>query len=65
MSCSNHVDHFCLPVEPVEQRELQNYLKDDDMEVNKFQEKCGAQVIKCSIYIKDIASNTAESNLIA
>lgn len=61
----NNVDHFCLQIEPFEERELQDYLKNCGVEVGEFQDRYGAQGMGRSIYIKDIAGNTVELRSIA
>jgi glyoxylase I family protein len=56
----NNVDHFCLQIEPFEERELKAYLQECGVEVGEFQDRYGAQGMGRSIYLKDIAGNNIE-----
>ena len=56
----NNVDHFCLQIKPIDEQELQQFLRQQGVEVSEFRERYGAQGIGRSIYIKDIAGNNLE-----
>ncbi len=56
----NNLDHFCLQIEPFEERALQAYLRECGVEVGEFEERYGAQGMGRSLYLKDLAGNTVE-----
>lgn len=56
----NNVDHFCLLVEPFDERDLKAYLIKQGVECGEFQDRYGAQGMGRSIYIKDLIGNTVE-----
>jgi len=56
----NNVDHFCLQIEPFEEKALQEYLASSGVEAGGFEDRYGAQGMGRSIYLKDIAGNTVE-----
>ncbi len=56
----NNVDHFCLQIEPFEERELKAYLESCGVACGEFEERYGAQGMKRSIYLQDIAGNNIE-----
>jgi glyoxylase I family protein len=56
----NNLDHFCLQIEPFEERELKLFLDSYNVEYSEFQDRYGAQGMGRSIYLKDIAGNNIE-----
>ena len=56
----NNLDHFCLQIEPFEERALQAYLRECGVEVGDFENRYGASGMGRSIYLKDPAGNTVE-----
>jgi len=56
----NNLDHFCLQIEPFDEKELVAYLDEHGVEYSQFQERYGAQGMGRSIYIKDIVGNNIE-----
>lgn len=55
-----NMDHFCLQIEPVEEKELKAYLEECGVACGEFQQRVGAQGAGRSIYIQDPAGNTVE-----
>ena len=56
----NNMDHFCLQIKPIAERELITYLRDNAIEAPRFEQRYGAQGLGRSIYIKDPDNNTVE-----
>ncbi|PCJ35698.1 MAG: VOC family virulence protein [Cellvibrionales bacterium] len=56
----NNVDHFCLQIEPFDELELKNHLKNHGVEVGDFVERYGAQGMGRSLYLKDLVGNDIE-----
>lgn len=56
----NNVDHFCLQVKAIPERDIIEYLKSHDIELGEFRERYGAQGLGRSLYIKDPEGNTVE-----
>ncbi len=59
-SDSNNLDHFCLQIEPLDEKKLIDYLKSKNVEVSEFEDRYGAEGSGRSIYIKDTDGNTVE-----
>jgi len=56
----NNMDHFCLQIEPVEEKELKTCLENLGVSCGEFRQRVGAQGTGRSIYIQDPAGNTVE-----
>lgn len=57
---SNNLDHFCLQIQPCEEQELIDYLKEKGISAGNFEDRYGAKGDGRSIYIKDIDGNVIE-----
>jgi glyoxylase I family protein len=55
-----NVDHFCLQIKPVSEREIINHLENNDVEIGEFTSRYGAQGFGNSIYIVDPEHNVVE-----
>jgi catechol 2,3-dioxygenase-like lactoylglutathione lyase family enzyme len=56
----NNLDHFCLQIEPFEERDLISYLEKCGVECGEFQERYGATGMGRSLYLKDVVGNNIE-----
>ena len=56
----NNVDHFCLQLKSISEREIKTHLESHGIEVGDFDERYGAQGLGQSIYIKDPEGNVVE-----
>ncbi|MBE0365632.1 hypothetical protein PULV_b0248 [Pseudoalteromonas ulvae UL12] len=59
-SQGNNLDHFCLQVAPMPQREIKAYLEAKGIAVGDFASRYGAQGFGQSVYITDPQGNTVE-----
>jgi catechol 2,3-dioxygenase-like lactoylglutathione lyase family enzyme len=55
-----NLDHFCLRVEPFDERAIVDYLKQRGVEVGEVRRRYGAEGNGPSIYLKDPEGNTVE-----
>ena len=55
-----NVDHFCLRVEPFDQKAIAAHLESHGIAVGEFRPRFGAQGTGLSIYLKDPEGNTVE-----
>jgi catechol 2,3-dioxygenase-like lactoylglutathione lyase family enzyme len=55
-----NIDHFCLQIKPVPEKDIITYLKESGIEVGEFESRFGAQGEGNSIYIKDPEGNDVE-----
>ncbi|UUM30747.1 VOC family protein [Vibrio japonicus] len=55
-----NLDHFCLQIEAVEEKELIRYLNKHNIEVTEFETRYGAQGFGRSTYIEDPEGNVVE-----
>lgn len=58
-----NVDHFCLQIEPIGERELREWLESNGVEVGDFQVRYGAEAFGSSVYIRDPDGNIVELRL--
>ncbi|HET6591355.1 MAG TPA: VOC family protein [Xanthomonadales bacterium] len=56
----NNLDHFCLELEAIGERELREWLEARGVECGPFQTRYGAGGFGPSIYIRDPDGNTVE-----
>lgn len=56
----NNLDHFCLRLARISNRDLRDYLQSSGVEVPGFENRNGAQGFGDSIYISDPDGNTIE-----
>ena len=56
----NNVDHFCLQIMPISEKNIAHHLNNSGIETGEFTERYGAQGFGNSIYIKDPDGNTVE-----
>lgn len=56
----NNMDHFCLQIEPFEEKELLTHLSSHGINAGNFEVRYGAQGFGPSLYIKDPDNNTIE-----
>ncbi|MEM9255133.1 MAG: VOC family protein [Pseudomonadota bacterium] len=56
----NNVDHFCLQIEPFDEKELLDYLDSKGVEHTSFEQRYGSGGMGRSVYLKDLAGNTVE-----
>ena len=56
----NNLDHFCLELEAIGERELREWLEARGVECGPFQTRYGAGGFGPSVYIKDPDGNTVE-----
>ena len=54
------VDHFCLQIEAVGERELREWLESNGVEVGDFAQRYGAGAFGPSVYIRDPDDNIVE-----
>jgi glyoxylase I family protein len=59
-STGNNVDHFCLQLEPFDEKVLKLFLQAKGVEAGKFQERYGPPGMRLSLSLKDIVSNNLE-----
>jgi glyoxylase I family protein len=55
-----NIDHFCLQIKSVPEKDIITYLKESGIEVGEFESRFGAQGEGNSIYIKDPEGNDVE-----
>lgn len=53
-------DHFCLQIQPFDQRVLKDYLEGEGVETGEVAERYGAGGYGASLYIQDPDGNTVE-----
>lgn len=56
----NNLDHFCLQIEPLAERQILDYLHSRGFDGAQFGERYGAQGFGNSVYIKDPDQNVVE-----
>ena len=56
----NNVDHFCLQLKPISEKEIKAHLESNGVEVEDFDDRYGAQGFGKSVYIKDPEGNVVE-----
>jgi catechol 2,3-dioxygenase-like lactoylglutathione lyase family enzyme len=56
----NNVDHFCLQVKSISEKEMRDHLQEHGVAVGEFGERYGAQGLGNSVYIQDPEGNTVE-----
>ena len=54
------MDHFCLQIQSIEEVDLINFLKNQNIEVGKFANRYGAEGNGRALYIEDPDGNTIE-----
>jgi glyoxylase I family protein len=55
-----NIDHFCLQIKSVPEKDIITYLKESGIEAGEFESRFGAQGEGNSIYIKDPEGNDVE-----
>ena len=58
-----NVDHFCLQIESLTEKELTDWLESNDIEVGDFEMRYGAEAFGSSVYIRDPDNNIVELRL--
>ena len=56
----NNLDHFCLQLKPISEKEIGEHLLEHGIIVGSFHDRYGSQGVGKSIYIKDPEGNTVE-----
>lgn len=56
----NNLDHFCLQIEAISERELRDWLESRGVECGEFETRYGAEGFGPSVYIRDPDGNTVE-----
>lgn len=56
----NNMDHFCLQIEPLGEREMLDWLRSKGVEAGTFEVRYGAEGFGPSLYIRDPDGNTVE-----
>ena len=56
----NNLDHFCVQIEALDQRQLTDWLVTKGVEASEFEVRYGAEGFGPSIYIQDPDGNTVE-----
>ncbi len=56
----NNLDHFCLQIEAISERELRNWLESNGVDCGEFETRYGAEGFGRSVYIRDPDGNTVE-----
>ena len=56
----NNVDHFCLQLKPISEKEIKAHLKSNGVKAGEFDDRYGAQGFGKSVYIKDPEGNEVE-----
>lgn len=56
----NNVDHFCLQLEMISEKDIKRHLESHYVSVGEFADRYGAQGTGRSVYIKDPEGNTVE-----
>ena len=56
----NNLDHFCVQIEALDQRQLTDWLVTKGVEASEFEARYGAEGFGPSIYIHDPDGNTVE-----
>jgi len=56
----NNMDHFCLQLKPISERDIEKHLSEHGIDGGGFQDRYGAQGVGKSIYIEDPEGNTVE-----
>ena len=56
----SNLDHFCLQLKPVSERDMQAHLRSHGVAVGEFDRRYGAQGFGPSLYIRDPEGNTIE-----
>jgi glyoxylase I family protein len=57
------VDHFCLQIEPIGERELRDWLETNGVEAGEFEQRYGAEAFGSSVYVRDPDGNIVELRL--
>ncbi len=55
-----NVDHFCLQIRSIPEKEIIEYLEENGIEVGNFASRYGAQGLGNSVYIQDPEGNSVE-----
>ena len=58
-----NVDHFCLQIESLTEKELTDWLESNDIEVGDFEMRYGAEAFGSYVYIRDPDNNIVELRL--
>ena len=56
----NNMDHFCLQLKMISEKEIRNHLESNNIDVGEFSDRYGAQGTGRSVYINDPEGNTVE-----
>jgi len=56
----NNMDHFCLQLKMISEKEIRNHLESNSIDVGEFSDRYGAQGTGRSVYINDPEGNTVE-----
>ena len=56
----NNLDHFCLQLQPIAERDIRAHLLAHGVAVGEFAQRYGAQGFGASLYIQDPDGNTLE-----
>ena len=56
----NNVDHFCLQLKSISEKEIRDHLQGHGIAVGEFNERYGAQGLGMSVYVQDPEGNTVE-----
>ena len=56
----NNLDHFCLQLEEIGEKELRSWLESKGVEAGSFETRYGAEGFGPSVYISDPDGNTIE-----
>lgn len=60
---ARNLDHFCLQIEDIGEKELHEYLRMHGVEAGPFERRYGAEGFGRSVYIRDPDGNTVELKL--
>lgn len=58
-----NVDHFCLQIEAISEKDLRGWLESNGIEVGDFEVRYGAEAFGSSVYIRDPDNNIVELRL--
>jgi len=64
-SSGHNLDHFCLEIDPLDERQLLEWLRNQGIDASDFERRYGANGFGRSIYIRDPDGNTVELKLAA
>jgi catechol 2,3-dioxygenase-like lactoylglutathione lyase family enzyme len=56
----NNMDHFCLQIEPVGEKQLMDWLESRGVTIGDFELRYGAEGFGPSVYVRDPDGNTVE-----